>query len=232
MTRLSIVLFASFIAGLSATLPAIAQDQAPATQPAGPESSYDKRADSIVASLDLDDSAKAAHVHDTLVSQLQAIRAWHAANDASRKSLSTTHPSDAQADQLKQIQDSYQALHDHFITTLSADLSSEQIDKVKEKMTGGQMTATLRNYPDIVPNLTDEEKAMVQKLLEEARDEAIDSGSKNERIAIFKKYKGKINVYLDAHGHNVAQAYKDWGAAQKAKRNAATTQPEANATEN
>jgi hypothetical protein len=224
MTRSSFVLLASLIASSSAALPALADDQAPATQPTAQESSYDKRADSIVASLDLDDSAKAAHVHDTLTSQFQAIRAWHTANDSLRKSLATTNPSNA--DQAKQIHDSYQALHDNFITALSADLSADQIDKVKEKMTGGQMTATLRNYPEIVPNLTDDEKAMVQKLLEEARDEAIDSGSKNERIAIFKKYKGKINVYLDSHGHNVAQAYKDWGAAQKAKRNAAT-QPEA-----
>jgi hypothetical protein len=85
--------------------------------------------------------------------------------------------------------------------------------------------AALRNYPMIVPNLTDEEKAVVATMLEQARDEAIDSGSKTERIAIFKKFKGRINIYLNGHGHNVAQAYKDWGAAQKAKQAGAASQP-------
>jgi Protein of unknown function (DUF3826) len=85
--------------------------------------------------------------------------------------------------------------------------------------------AALRNYPMIGSNLTEEEKAMVATMLEQARDEAIDSGSKTERIAIFKKYKGRINIYLNGHGHNVAQAYKDWGAAQKAKQAGAASQP-------
>jgi hypothetical protein len=192
----------------------------------------DNRANSIVQSLDIEDSTKSAHVHDTIAAQYKAIHEWHAANDAQRKALSTTQPAGDDADKLKEIQASYQELHDHFITALSADLTPEQIDKVKEKMTGGQMTATLKNYPVIVPNLTDEDLSTIKTILEQARDDAMDANTKNERIAIFKKYKGKINNYLDAHGHNVKQAYKDFGAAQKAKQSAPATQPEANSAGN
>jgi len=39
-------------------------------------------------------------------------------------------------------------------------------------------------------------------LLKEARELAIDGGSAEEKTAIFGKYKGKINNYLSAQGHN------------------------------
>ncbi len=228
MTRL-LVVFAALLAG--AVWGVLSARGVATTEPAvqsgsqvvdSAEASYQRRATSVAGALHLDDAAKTERVQEVLVEQYRAIRAWHTANDATRKALSTTRPDSSDA---KEIQASYQELHDHFIAALSAELTPEQIDTVKEKMTGGQMTATLRNYPMIVPNLTDEEKAMVATMLEQARDEAIDSGSKTERIAIFKKYKGRINVYLNGHGHNVAQAYKDWGAAQKAKQTGAASQP-------
>ena len=248
MNRLSIALVAFLIGAVSIALPAEGKkkkngaatqastepsEQKTAQEVAAQEAkSAETRATSIVSSLEIDDTAKAGHVHDVIAAQYEAIHDWHAANDAARKALPATNPSGAESDQAKEIQASYQALHDHFITALSAELTPEQIDKVKEKMTGGQMTATLRNYPAIVPNLTDDEMVMIEKVLLEARDDAMDSASKTERVAIFKKYKGKINNYLNAHGHNVAQAYKDWGAAQKAKQAGATSQPEANSSDN
>jgi len=53
-----------------------------------------------------------------------------------------------------------------------------------------------------VPDMTEEEKAHVLALLKEARELAIDGGSAEEKTAIFGKYKGKINNYLAAQGHN------------------------------
>jgi hypothetical protein len=203
----------------------------PSTRPAPSaqlKKSADDRADSIVGKLAIDDPAKAARVHDILAGQIIALHEWHQANDAQVKQLGKT----GGGPELDSIETTRHALHDAFLAKLSAELTSDQIDTVKEKLTGGQMTATLRNYPEIVPNLTDEDKEMIAKTLLEAREEAMDSGSKTERIAIFKKYKGKINNYLNAHGHNTAQAYKDWGAAQKAKQSGASTQPGGSPSEN
>jgi hypothetical protein len=52
--------------------------------------------------------------------------------------------------------------------------------------------------------------------LKAAREEAIDGGSAGEKSAIFQKYKDQINDYLNAHGHDVAKAYRDWEAKQQA----------------
>jgi Protein of unknown function (DUF3826) len=197
----------------------------PSTQPAPVSAQFDKsasdRADSIVRDLQIDESAKAARVHDIITSQLVALHQWHQTNDAQVKQLTKA----GGGQDLDRIEATRHDLHNAFLAKLSAELTPDQIDTVKEKLTGGQMTATLRNYPEIIPNLTDDDKAMIAKTLLEAREEAMDSGSRTERIAIFKKFKGKINVYLDAHGHDVKQAYKDWGAAQKAKQAAAASEP-------
>src|SRR5262249_29867730 len=87
-----------------------------------------------------------------------------------------------------------------------------------DKMTNNKVQVTYDAYLEIVPNLTEPQKKKILDLLKEAREEAMDAGSADEKSAIFKKYKGRINNYLTAEGHDVKQAYKDWGEKQKAKR--------------
>jgi hypothetical protein len=106
-------------------------------------------------------------------------------------------------------------LHDEFLTKLSADLTPQQVETIKDKMTYGKVKVTYDAYCVIVPNLTDTDKAMILELLREARDEAIDGGSASEKSEIFQKYKDKINDYLSAHGHDMAKAYADWNAKQE-----------------
>jgi hypothetical protein len=171
-----------------------------------------KRADDIIAALDISDSSKSENVHDILVAQYRAIRDWHDANDAKLKQ--------ADKDQATAARESLKTLHDQFIAKLSSELTSEQVEKVKDKMTYGKVKVTYDAYVQIIGNLTSEEKTKVLELLKDAREEAMDGGSAEEKSAIFKKYKGRINNYLTAQGHDVNKAYKDWGAKQKA-----STQP-------
>ena len=99
---------------------------------------------------------------------------------------------------------------------LAADLTPEQVEKVKDKMTYNKVQVTYDAYCEIVRGLSGEEKSQILVFLKEAREEAMDGGSSKEKDTIFKKYKGKINNYLSDRGYDVAQAYKDWGAKQKA----------------
>jgi uncharacterized protein DUF3826 len=221
----SIVVVLGFFAGAITLCVAVSARGADATtQPSEASAATDSgaagRADSVVKSLKIDDPAKAARVHDAILDELVAIHQWHTDNDDRIKELGKNG-----GDELDQIQAKRHALHDAFEAKLSADLTPEQMETVKEKLTGGQMMATYHNYPEIVPNLTDEEKAKILEILKEGREEAMDAANKKDRIAIFKKYKGRINIYLNANGHNVGQSYKDWGKAQKANKAGATTEP-------
>jgi hypothetical protein len=174
------------------------------------------RAADILILLDLHDAAKSNHVHDTVIAQYQNLRAWHDTNDSRLKALSKENTPDSK-EQQEQIQGSLKQLHTNFIAGLSRDLTSDQVEKVKDKMTYGTVKVTCDAYCQMIPTLTESEKAYILELLKQGREEAMDGGSSQEKAAIFKKYKGRINNYLAAQGHDVEKDRKAWLAREKAK---------------
>jgi len=167
------------------------------------------RAADILKILSLSNTNKAAKVRDTIIAQYRSLRAWHDANDDKLKQ------SAKDTNAVAQIQSSLKTLHNQFISKLSENLTPAKVEQVKDKMTYGKVKVTYDAYLEIVPGLTDADRAKILEFLKAAREEAMDCGSSKEKDAVFKKFKGKINNYLSANGHNVAQAYKDWGAKQK-----------------
>jgi len=181
--------------------------------------SIEGRTADILAVLDLKGGSKTNEIHDAIISRYRGLKAWHDANDARLKQLSKeAQEPGSQADgEIKTIQASLKKQHDQFIEKLSALMTDAQVEKVKDKMTYNKVKVTYDAYEEIVPGLTVEEKSQILEFLKTAREEAIDGGSADEKSAIFKKYKGKINNYLSQRGHDVGKAYKDWGQKQKAK---------------
>jgi hypothetical protein len=171
----------------------------------------------ILKALNLSDAAKSNAVHDAMVEQYHALRVRDAAIDTRLKVDGKEVNYENRAAQLA-IQS--QPLHDQFLAKLSQQLTPEQVEQVKNLMTYNKVTVTYDAYCAIVPDLTEADKAKILELLKLAREEAIDGGSAPEKSAIFQKYKDQINRYLDAHGHDVAKAFKDWEA-----KNAAGTAP-------
>jgi hypothetical protein len=200
---------------------------------AGADAAYTRtiteRSAKIVAALALHDAAQSNRVQSILVGQYRALNAWHDANDPQLKALNkTAHGTDAgAAEAARQEMDRRKAtllaVHHAFLARLAAELSAAQVEAVKDEMTYHKVKVTYDAYCEIVPQLTAGEKAHVLQLLKDARELAMDAGSAGEKSAIFNQFKGKINNYLTAQGHNVSQAYKDWGARQKA--GAATKRP-------
>lgn len=185
-----------------------------------PEAKYtqaiDKRASDIVEVLAINDSAKADRVHKTIVDQYRALRDWHDANDAKLKDKSTDAAAKAE------IEKSRVALHDDFLAALATDLSPEQVETVKDKMVYGKVKVTYDAYVAMAGTLNDEQKAKILDLLKQAREEAMDGGSADEKSAVFKKYKGKINNYLASQGIDMKKAEKAFFDKAKANTAAAT----------
>ena len=180
----------------------------------------EKRATNILAALSLTDDAKAARVQDAIKTQYRSLRARDAALDTMFSTLSKNAPG-VESNRGAVVKILSKQLHGQFVAKLSADLTPEQVEQVKDKMTYNKVKVTYDAYCEIVPKLTDAEKAKILEQLKAAREEAIDGGSADEKTAIFQTYKDKINSMLDANGHNVSQAIKAWEAKQEAK--AATT---------
>jgi hypothetical protein len=191
----------------------------PTTQTAEQEAAYtatlQKRTAGILAPLHLDDADKFSRVQAIVIDEYRALNNWQQANGSAGM-----NPDKNAA---------IKALHDGFVAKLAAELTPEQVETVKDGMTANKVRVTYDAYCQIVPNLTDEEKAKILDLLKQAREEAIDGTSMEDKSSIFKRYRGKINIYLTANGHDVAKAYKDWGEAQKSKKSdksaGASTEP-------
>ncbi len=190
--------------------PAIVRADEPATKPAAEDPAYtskiEARTNEIVALLGIDDPKKTSAVHDIIITQYRTLNTWHDAHDAELKSLAKQASSKdaAVADKAKAQTDTIKAslkvVHDEYLAKLATELTPEQIEKVKDKMTYGKVEFTYRGYLQSVPDMTDEQKAHVLEMLKEAREIAMDGGSAEEKTAIFTKYKGKINNYLASQG--------------------------------
>ncbi|MFO1487934.1 MAG: DUF3826 domain-containing protein [Verrucomicrobiota bacterium] len=150
------------------------------------------RAADILKVLTLADTNRAARVHDAIIAQYRTLRDWHDTNDAPRKL--------ARGEETDRFKQSLRAVHEIFFARLALDLTPEQVEAVKDKMTYGKVQFTYTGYLNEYSGLTEEQKARVLSLLKEAREEAVDAGSADEKSAIFNRYKGKINNYLSAQG--------------------------------
>jgi hypothetical protein len=148
----------------------------------------------ILKILALDDTNKVQRVHDIIIAQYRALNAWHDTNDAALKA--------AHVDKAKtaEIRASLKILHDNFLVALAQNLTPDQIDQVKDKMTYGKVEFTYKGYCSQYSTLSDANKQEILRLLKEAREEAMDGGSSKEKTAVFQRYKGIINNYLSKQG--------------------------------
>ena len=188
-----IILITAF-ALLSGTVFAAKTNSTPAQAEAKYTAAIEGRTADILKILDLSDTNKAAKVHDIIMAQYRALNAWHNENDAKLKAAK----SDTNA--VAQIRASLKVLHDDFLSKLEENLTPEQIEQVKDKMTYGKVQFTFAGYVAQYPNLSEANKEKILELLKEAREEAMDGGSAAEKTAVFQRYKGKINNYLSKQG--------------------------------
>lgn len=193
-----------------------------------PEAAYtwaiSQRTDKILEALALTDTAQAAKVHAAIMAQWRALRDWHDTNDAPLKTLAQQSRSTAAAEasaatkKLAAISASLKALHDGYISRLSAELTPAQVETVKDEMTYNVVRVTVAAYNQFLPQLTDVQKAMIVATLKEAREEAMDQGTSKEKHAVFGRAKGRINNYLSKEGYDVGKATKDWEAKQREEK--------------
>lgn len=209
--RTNSICFACLVA-LFLWLPANSAETNPVAQA---EAAYSRtirqRADKIAATLDIADTNKLTRVSDIIAQQYRDLSKIHDARDARIKALKEKSSDDKKAanttiqaarDEAKPKTDK---LHAEFLAKLFAELSPEQVDKVKDGLTYGVVPLTYGVYLKMYPELTDEQKTQIKTWLTEARELAMDGSTSDEKHAVFGKYKGKINNYLSKAGYDAKQ---------------------------
>src|SRR6202012_596404 len=162
-----------------------------------------ERSGKIVATLSLPDSAAFYRVRTIVADQYRALNAVYTVRD----SLLKQHPTDSVKKIIQQDVDTKIAgLHAAYLKKLATQLDSQQIDKIKDGMTYNVRMVTYNAYLQMIPELTDQQKAVIMADLIEAREHAMDAESSEKKHAWFGKYKGRINNYLSQQGLNTKQA--------------------------
>lgn len=208
---------------LSALLLSFGLRAAAAEAAAGPSAVQRQRADKIVASLGITDSAKAARIRDAIARQYYDLSLIHAKRDAALKAAKAQATTDkaAAASVEKAARDEATAaqdvLHSQYLVRLTADLTTTQVDQVKDGMTYGVLPLTFRVYQEMLPQLTAEQKAQILAWLTEAREHAMDASTSEEKHGWFGKYKGRINNYLSKAGIDMKQAEKHLAGSKHAE---------------
>jgi len=185
--------------------------------------SITQRADKIVATLDLADSAKATRVRDIIVRQYRDLSKIHETRDAQSKAAreelaaDKTSPNAAIQAARDEVQPKLDKLHVEFLVRLSAELSPEQVNTVKDGLTYGVVPLTYGVYLKMHPELTDAQKQQIMAWLVEAREIAMDGSTSAEKHAVFGKYKGRINNYLSKAGYDAKKGEQNLKRASQPK---------------
>ena len=167
-----------------------------------------ERATKIATVLGISDAGKSNRVHGIIVQQYRDLNAIHEPRDAQIKAAKERASGDKAAANSAvetaraEAKPKLDKLHAEFLAKLSAELSPEQVEKVKDGLTYGVVPLTYGAYLKMYPELKDEEKKQIMAWLVEARELAMDGSTSDEKHAVFGKYKGKINNYLSKAGYD------------------------------
>lgn len=181
-----------------------------------------KRSQKIVDKLGLTPGSKEAHEVSTIITNRYfKLNDIYEIRDAKVKAAKDSLTGEAKNTAIQQAQNEKDAAlyrcHFEFPADLSLYLSSEQIDAVKDGMTYGVVKVTYDSHIDMIPTLTDEEKAQIMAWLIEARELAIDAENSKKKHEMFGKYKGRINNYLTKRGYDLKKEREAWYERIKAR---------------
>lgn len=189
------VLFAAILSLLSISISA----QTVALKSEGRDSAYVEtikaRAQKIVDGLGLTDVQRAENVRNIIANRYFLLNTIHAKYDKSQQ--------DARDAELYKH-------HFELASALALYLTEEQIDAVKDGMTFGRLKRDYNAQLEMIPSLTDEEKAQILIWLREAREYAMDAADSKGKHFWFDKYRGRTNNWLSARGYDLKKERENW----------------------
>lgn len=180
-----------------------------------------KRSKKVVDQLGITDENKANDVTNIIANRYFKLNDIYTVRDNKVKTAKETLAGDAKNEAIQAAQNEKDAAlyrsHFEFPADLSLYLTPEQITAVKDGMTYGVVKVTYDSHLDMIPTLTDEEKAQIMAWLIEARELAMDAETSNKKHEVFGKYKGRINNYLAKRGYDLKKEREAWYERIKAR---------------
>lgn len=165
------------------------------------DAAVDKRVDAYVAALHLNAPDREERLKNVIRTNLRAVRDAHNAWVVPSKSV-----------------------REDLNKGLAADLTSVQIDKVKDLLTDNSIQRHYIAYHVIVPGLTREEDEKIMEWLKAAREDGLDVKNPRDLGHAFEPYKNQIEAYLISRGHDWHALYKENASKVGQAQNAVSSQ--------
>jgi hypothetical protein len=185
-----------------------------------------ERSAKIVANLGITEAKKTEKVTGLIRDQYSELNDIYAERDAHVKDIKEKNKDNkverdsALAKENRTVEALLVKQHKKYIGKLSAQLTNEQVDLVKNGMTYNVLPITYKAYQEEILTLTEDQKKQILIWLTEAREHAMDAESSDKKHAWFGKYKGRINNYLSAAGYDLKKEGIEWEKRIKAKAQA------------
>ena len=154
-----------------------------------------KRSQKIVDGLNLSNAQQAEAVRNIIANRYFLLNDIHAKYDKSQQDA-------LQAELYKH--------HFELASALALYLTDEQVDAVKDGMTFGRLKRDYQATQDMIPTLSDFEKAQILIWLKEAREYAMDAADSKGKHYWFDKYRGRTNNWLSARGYDLKKERDEW----------------------
>lgn len=174
-----------------------------------------KRSQKIVDKLELKDKAQAEAVLHIIANRYFELNDIYEARDARKaefKAMNLPEEYQKLANDFVRYECDSKLYRSHFAfpATLGIYLDDEQVTAVIDGMTYGVVKVTYDSHVDMIPSLTEEEKAQLMAWLIEARELAVDAENSNKKHEAFGKYKGRYNNYLAKRGYDLKAEREAW----------------------
>lgn len=228
MNRKLVTLFViACLSGVSARLLAADVD-------AAIQKRIDQKVTRLVDTAKVTDADKVAKVKAIGAEWFATLFAWHKENDAKLNALwsewnkarsvvpKDEFPGELVAVKIDETYASLKPAYENYIKRLSAELTLEQIDAVKEAWSRSPgMKRTYNSYLEIVPDLSDKDKEVILARMNLAREAAMLTDADKEIVNIFKRHKVKVEQYIGAlEWAKLHSAYAKKGAEAAAAKKA------------
>ncbi len=204
----SLLLFA-----LSITQPSISQTNTSAEMTATKDDSHTTRAAAIVSKLNIKDEHKRKQTQSLLTDHFKELetifdnrkKEMQNAETAGSKELADSRARTAWDAANGKLNKLYAA----FLGKLSILLTLDETEMLKDQMTENGLQREYNHYLTLLPNLSAQQKLQVTAYLKEARENAMNAATAQNRVEWFIKFRGRANNYLAAAGYDLRKATEE-----------------------
>jgi hypothetical protein len=205
--------FCLLLFALSASQVSMSQNNKPVTTVANRNINNEARSLQLTHQLRISDTVKREQVYNLLNDHLNALQLIF---DERRKSMD-----DAEKNTTEELADSraraawdaangqLNKLYAAFLGKLSILLTPDETERLKDLMTEGGLQREYNHYLALLPNLSEQQKMQVTAYLKEARENAMNAATAQNRVEWFIKFRGRANNYLAAAGYDLHKATEE-----------------------